>query len=415
MKYLSRILALSIVLFFAGAQAFAEPASSLRNSLSDIKLTTAYSDSLQEKNAQSDSLLPTFNADRAFADVIRNDPEFWSLGRVKGRKETVVTTLNATVVFIDGVREEPFCNIEKQSHAGEWYVRMGVDFVSGSSNVVHAHVQQCLDYVRDEIGYAIKHGNKVIFVPPKVFLDGPVEANVPENAQKTEPVKESSTEKPKWIWGGAVLGATYNDFYGTKFGISNIKSTRNDFDVKASGGADLLGNYWGLGLNVGGGALFLFTDNLALNAALELAFRRGSGESNVTVTLEWEDESRQSEDTDLNIEYYERQLNIDVPLTFRYIVPKVAYVEAGPLFSFNVYSKNKSVVTDERKTRTFRESGGLNVFEFGMLFGAGTMRHVGKGILDLNLRFALGLTPVCDTDDSPKTWQVQFNVGYWFI
>ena len=59
-------------------------------------------------------------------------------------------------------------------------MRIGVDFVSGGSNTVHIHVQQCLDYVRDQLGYAIKKGDKVVFVPPKKVLDKIKESEIPD-------------------------------------------------------------------------------------------------------------------------------------------------------------------------------------------------------------------------------------------
>jgi hypothetical protein len=43
------------------------------------------------------------------------------------------------------------------------------------------------------------------------------------------------------------------------------------------------------------------------------------------------------------------------------------------------------------------------------------MRNIGKSIVDFNLRFVLGVTPLNDSDDAPKTWQGQFNISYWFI
>ena len=146
---------------------------SARNGFSNMNVTTEYSELLKEKNARNDSLLPALDGDKAFAEVLRLNPNFWSLGGALDKEGSLVTKLNAKVVFIDGIREEPYCEIIKNSgnSAGEWNVRIGVDFVSGGSNTVHIHVQQCLDYVRDELGYAVKKGDKVIVVPPKKVLD----------------------------------------------------------------------------------------------------------------------------------------------------------------------------------------------------------------------------------------------------
>ena len=163
---------------------FASPAIPVaaRNGFKNMTVTTEYSDLLKEKNARNDSLLPALDGDKAFAEVLRLNPNFWSLGGAIDKEASLVTKLNAKVVFIDGIREEPYCELEKgsSSDAGTWNVRIGVDFVSGGSNIVHIHVQQCLDYVRDELGYAVKKGDKVIVVPPKKVLDKIKKSEIPD-------------------------------------------------------------------------------------------------------------------------------------------------------------------------------------------------------------------------------------------
>lgn len=167
-------------LFIAAAVAFPEPAS--RNGFSNMTVKTEYSELLQEKNARNDSLLPALDGDKAFAEVLRLNPNFWSLGGMMDKEASLVTKLNARVIYIDGIREEPFCNLDKNSgsSAGEWNVSIGVDFVSGGSNTVHIHVQQCLDYVRDQLGYAVKKGDKVVVIPPKKVLDKIKESEIPD-------------------------------------------------------------------------------------------------------------------------------------------------------------------------------------------------------------------------------------------
>ena len=223
-------------------------------------------------------------------------------------------------------------------------------------------------------------------------------------------------EKPapqKRFWAGVFVAGTYNDFYGTKFGLTKLGSS-SDYTLDVEGADGLLGNYWGPGVNGGLSGLFLINSYLGLRADLGVAFRQGKGRSDVTVKLFWDDASRSPEKADLEIEYSEKQLNIDVPVLFRAMVPNVMYVEAGPVASFNLYSHHKSTVK-EYGSQTFREDGGLNVFECGAAFGIGTMRYIRKSILDINVRFFLGLTPLSDADDAPKTWQGQFNVTYWFL
>ena len=177
---ISAFLVVFCFLLVSFAQAMPEPAK--RNGFNNMTVVTEYSELLKEKNARNDSLLPALDGDKAFAEVLRLNPNFWSLGGVIDKEESLVTKLNAKVVFIDGIREDPFCEIDKNSgnSAGEWNVRIGVDFVSGGSYTVHIHVQQCLDYVRDQLGYAIKKGDKVVFVPPKKVLDKIKESEIPD-------------------------------------------------------------------------------------------------------------------------------------------------------------------------------------------------------------------------------------------
>lgn len=143
-------------------------------------ISTEYSSLLQEKNARHDSLLPALDGDKAFAELVRAQPGLWSLERL-GKKEKVLTALKAKIVYIDGIREEPFCLLDKSSSntAGEWNLKIGVDFVSGGSNIVGIHVQQCLNMVRDELGYVVQKGDKVVTVPPKKVLDKIEKSEIP--------------------------------------------------------------------------------------------------------------------------------------------------------------------------------------------------------------------------------------------
>lgn len=183
MKNLNRFLALLLVHFsLLLTAAWALPEDNARNGFSNMIVTTEYSEMLKEKNARNDSLLPALDGDKAFAEVLRLNPNFWSLGGVLKKDESLVTKLNAKVVFIDGIREEPFCELDKTSgsNAGEWNVSIGVDFVSGGSNTVHVHVQQCLDYIRDQLGFAVKKGDKVVVIPPKEVLDKIAKSDIPD-------------------------------------------------------------------------------------------------------------------------------------------------------------------------------------------------------------------------------------------
>lgn len=178
---MNKLLALLLLqMALLSVSVFAETVA--RNNFNNMEVKTEYSAMLQEKNARNDSLLPAFNGDKQFAEILRLNPNFWSLGSALNKEESLVTKLNARVVFIDGVREDQFCELDKSAgnSADEWNVRIGVDFISGGSNVAHVHVQQCLDYVRDQLGYAIKKGDKVIYIPSKKILDKLRKSEIPD-------------------------------------------------------------------------------------------------------------------------------------------------------------------------------------------------------------------------------------------
>lgn len=258
-----------------------------------------------------------------------------------------------------------------------------------------------------------------------------------ENKKKNEtavPVIIESSWSPakKKVWGGFFIGVTYNDFYGTNFGLFNSSPSKDcSFEIENAEG--LLGNYWGIGVNGGLGGLFLFSSRFGLRANAVFSYRRGSGKSVAIVRLFWNEnvpriekneesillygdsDSRIPEKSDVEIEFNESQLNIDVPLAFRMMLIRNYYVEAGPMVSFNLFSKTESVVKDQYGSQSFKKENGLNLFEIDALFGVGMARLIRSFIVDVNLRFVLGVTPLNDGNDSPRTWQGQFNIAFWFI
>ena len=217
--------------------ALSKPAPAVRNGFHNMTVTTEYSALLQEKNARNDSLLPALDGDKAFAEVLRQNPNFWSLGGALDNEASLVTKLNAKVIFIDGIREEPYCEIDKStgSSAGEWNVRIGVDFVSGGSNTVHIHVQQCLDYVRDQLGYAIKKGDKVVVVPPKEVLDKIKKSEIPDAIDldlqqtllKAHEDVELTGKCPKDIEAYIILMNVYNQVKKQKMDVVVINDQLN--------------------------------------------------------------------------------------------------------------------------------------------------------------------------------------------
>ena len=78
------LFALICILAVSFAQAMPEPAK--RNGFSNMTVVTEYSELLKEKNARNDSLLPALDGDKAFAEVLRLNPNFWSLGVLSIKK-----------------------------------------------------------------------------------------------------------------------------------------------------------------------------------------------------------------------------------------------------------------------------------------------------------------------------------------
>lgn len=235
-----------------------------------------------------------------------------------------------------------------------------------------------------------------------------------ENKEEKQAEAKTEQNKPKRIWGGVTVGVTYNDFLDTKFGLDKLPQG-DDYSVTVEGADKLLDNYWGIGFKAGFGIMFMFNDFFNLRGDLNIALRQGTGKANSSVIVSWDDEDYDDEKNDLKLEYSATQLNIDIPLLARVTIPNAVYFEVGPMFSFNVYAKNKVTIKDYHGTKTYEEKGGLKAFEFDIATGLGVMRHIGKSILDIDLRLIIGMTRISDSKDSPKTWQGQLNITYWFL
>ena len=218
----------------------------------------------------------------------------------------------------------------------------------------------------------------------------------------------------KRFWGGTTVGLTYNDFHSTHFGLKNIKH-KSDYKITVNGSDDLLNSFWGIGFRIGMSGLFIPSPYFSLHGDLALALRQGTGKTNLSVMLAWPDAERAKQKSDLKIEYSATQLNIDMPILARVSIPNALYFEAGPMVSFNVYSKSKAEITDIFGTETYEENGDLSVAEFDIVTGVGVTQSIGKSMIDFDLRFVIGLTRISDGKDSPKTWQGQLNVTYWFL
>lgn len=146
----------------------------------DPNIKTSYSPLMKEKNSRADSLLPALNGDMVLATLLAANPNLWSLENLRYEEE-LGTKLFVNIVYIDGTREEAYCDFSKTASAANWELVIGLDFVSGSSNLAGVHVQQCIEQVRDEIGYVIRDSEgKALVIPPKKILEEITESEIPD-------------------------------------------------------------------------------------------------------------------------------------------------------------------------------------------------------------------------------------------
>ncbi|MCL2206805.1 MAG: hypothetical protein FWB90_01770 [Fibromonadales bacterium] len=175
-----------IFLFLFASLLFAATPQMIKRDLSkrilfkDPNIQTSYSPLMQEKNARADSLLPALNGDMALGDLLAANPNLWSIENLRNEKN-LSTNLHVNIIYIDGTREEAYCDFSRTTNAQRWELSIGLDFVSGSSNLAGIHTQQCLDQVRDSIGYAIKDSTgKIQTIPSKQILEEIERSKIPD-------------------------------------------------------------------------------------------------------------------------------------------------------------------------------------------------------------------------------------------
>ena len=117
-------------------------------------------------------------------------------------------------------------------------------------------------------------------------------------------------------------------------------------------------------------------------------------------------------------DYSVTQWNIDIPVLARFSFLPILFVEAGPMFSFNISQYAEDSADDEIKA--FEDVLPTNSFEFDLVFGIGT------GIIpfiDVDFRVNMGLTNIYQDVTVPlvgtsevKISNLQFVLGatYWF-
>ncbi len=171
---------LFVSLLFAASPQVINRDMSKRILFKDPDIKTGYSPLMLEKNSRADSLLPALNGDMALADLLTANPGLWSIENLRNEKN-ISTKLHMNIIYIDGIREESYCDFSKTANAENWELSIGVDFVSGSSNTAGIHIQQCIELVRDSIGYATQDSaGKVLVVPPKKILDEIEKSKIPD-------------------------------------------------------------------------------------------------------------------------------------------------------------------------------------------------------------------------------------------
>nr|AGS54296.1 hypothetical protein [uncultured bacterium contig00106] len=162
----------------SAALAFA--ATGKRILFSNPNIITSYSPLMLEKNSRTDSLLPALNGDMALADLLAANPSLWSIENLRNEKN-LSTKLHVNIIYIDGIREEAYCDFSKTKNAENWELSIGIDFVSGSSNTAAAHVYLCIEMARDNIGYAtLDSSGKVLVIPPKKILEEIAKSKIPD-------------------------------------------------------------------------------------------------------------------------------------------------------------------------------------------------------------------------------------------
>ncbi|MDR1811659.1 MAG: hypothetical protein LBQ87_02430 [Candidatus Fibromonas sp.] len=175
-----RILLLIPSLLLAAAPQIIGRDMSSRILFRDPDIKTGYSPLMLEKNSRVDSLLPALNGDMALAELLSANPGLWSMENLR-KENNLNTKLYVNVIYVDGTREEAFCDFSKTTSAENWKLDIGIDFVSGSSNTAGIHVQQCIELVKDSIGYAtLDSTGKTLLVPPRKVLQEIERSRIPD-------------------------------------------------------------------------------------------------------------------------------------------------------------------------------------------------------------------------------------------
>ena len=163
----------------------------------------------------------------------------------------------------------------------------------------------------------------------------------------------------------------------------------------------------GPGFNVGLAGYLAFNPMIGFNPEFTFAYRYEGIE--ITTTSEY---------TKTKVDLSVSQINIDIPLLFRInVMQQGLFFEAGPFVSFDLDADSKAKVSASSSTysgsETYKNDIDQNIFEFGLIGGAG---YSITDKIDVDLRFALGLTKLYDEENSGmKSFMFHLGGTYWFM
>ncbi|MEI6434822.1 MAG: porin family protein [Bacteroidota bacterium] len=95
----------------------------------------------------------------------------------------------------------------------------------------------------------------------------------------------------------------------------------------------------------------------------------------------------------------------EIPLLIKFSIPAgpvMIFANVGPSLGIGLSAKFATDPDAGYNTTINFEEGGLQRFDFGLLFGAGAGLKVGKGELFLDLRYGLGISDVMDASSDAK-------------
>lgn len=164
--------------------------------------TLSISPRLKERMDIKDSLLPTFSPEVNLRTLFKAHPEIWSYDDLDPNAK-LATKLKVDFEFIDGTKgEDQYCrllSVKKDSNdiPLEWSLRLGVDFISGGSNVVGDHIRLCLEQTREAMGVALQKGDSLVYVAPKKMQENLDKYRV--NAKLTDATRRKILRTAEWV------------------------------------------------------------------------------------------------------------------------------------------------------------------------------------------------------------------------